>query len=124
MSDLYGVIFVLISLSGCRSSTTFVTTASTTTSSLISSSSSITRFFLGTYCKEYSSIMPDTININYASMISNMDYNIGKIMILLDELKISNNTLIIFTSDNGPENDVGSAGKYIKGKKDQYWRVE
>lgn len=68
------------------------------------------------FCKEYSSIMPDNIHINYASMISNMDYNIGKIMILLDELNISNNTLIIFTSDNGPENDVGSAGKY-KGKK-------
>ncbi len=68
------------------------------------------------YCSEYSSIMSDNIYINYASMITNMDYNIGKIMGFLDELNITNNTLVIFTSDNGPELDVGSPGKY-KGKK-------
>ncbi len=40
-------------------------------------------------------------NPNYAAMIENMDWNIGRI---IDELKANNlyeNTLIIFTSDNG-----------------------
>jgi arylsulfatase A-like enzyme len=37
----------------------------------------------------------------HAAMIDNMDYNIGKVVSLLKELEIYNNTLIIFTSDNG-----------------------
>ena len=35
------------------------------------------------------------------AMIDNMDYNIGKVVSLLKDLGIYNNTLIIFTSDNG-----------------------
>ncbi|GAH51858.1 unnamed protein product, partial [marine sediment metagenome] len=35
-------------------------------------------------------------------MITHMDKGIGQIMALLKELNIENNTLIIFTSDNGP----------------------
>jgi len=38
----------------------------------------------------------------YAAMITHMDKGIGQIMVLLKELNIENNTLIIFTSDNGP----------------------
>lgn len=38
----------------------------------------------------------------YAAMITHMDKGIGQIMALLKELNIENNTLIIFTSDNGP----------------------
>ncbi len=38
----------------------------------------------------------------YAAMITRMDKGIGQIMALLKELNIENNTLIIFTSDNGP----------------------
>jgi len=37
----------------------------------------------------------------YAAMIYSVDENIGRIMTLLDELKIGENTIIIFTSDNG-----------------------
>jgi arylsulfatase len=37
----------------------------------------------------------------YAAMISHMDRNVGQLMKLLDELKIADNTLLIFTSDNG-----------------------
>jgi arylsulfatase A len=43
----------------------------------------------------------------YASMISNMDYNIGRVLDSIEELGVANSTLIIFTSDNGPENDAG-----------------
>jgi arylsulfatase A len=37
----------------------------------------------------------------YAAMISYMDDNIGRIMDLLDELGLSDNTIVMFTSDNG-----------------------
>lgn len=52
----------------------------------------------------------------YASMISNMDMNIGRILKHIDDVGIAENTFIIFTSDNGPENEAGSAGKF-KGQK-------
>jgi len=38
----------------------------------------------------------------YAAMITRMDREIGRIVDLLKELSIDDNTLIIFTSDNGP----------------------
>lgn len=39
---------------------------------------------------------------NYAAMITRMDSDIGRLMELLKTLHIDNNTLVIFTSDNGP----------------------
>jgi len=38
----------------------------------------------------------------YAAMISHMDRDIGKIMALVEELGLDENTLIMFSSDNGP----------------------
>jgi arylsulfatase A len=38
----------------------------------------------------------------YAAMVSHMDRDIGRIMELLKELGIDNNTLVFFASDNGP----------------------
>ncbi len=38
----------------------------------------------------------------YAAMISYLDENIGKLLKTLEELKIDDNTIILFTSDNGP----------------------
>jgi len=38
----------------------------------------------------------------YAAMISHMDAGIGEIIDLLDELNLGENTLVMFTSDNGP----------------------
>ena len=37
----------------------------------------------------------------YAAMIESMDASIGRILKSLDELKIADNTLVVFTSDNG-----------------------
>lgn len=37
----------------------------------------------------------------YAAMVENMDQNVGRILKKLDDLKIAENTLVIFTSDNG-----------------------
>jgi len=38
----------------------------------------------------------------YAGMIENMDYNIGRILTFLKDIDQYDNTIIIFTSDNGP----------------------
>jgi arylsulfatase A-like enzyme len=40
-------------------------------------------------------------NAVYAAMIENMDANIGRLLNKLDSLGLSDNTIIIFTSDNG-----------------------
>jgi arylsulfatase A-like enzyme len=37
----------------------------------------------------------------YAAMIASMDESVGRMAALLDELKLAENTLLIFTSDNG-----------------------
>jgi arylsulfatase len=38
----------------------------------------------------------------YAAMITRMDRSVGRILDLLRELKLDNNTLVMFSSDNGP----------------------
>jgi arylsulfatase A-like enzyme len=49
--------------------------------------------------------MPETqVNPIYAAMIETMDANVGRLMAKLDELGITDNTLILFTSDNGGHN--------------------
>jgi len=40
-------------------------------------------------------------NPTYAGMIASVDESVGRMMALLDELKLSDNTLLIFSSDNG-----------------------
>lgn len=43
-----------------------------------------------------------------AAMISHLDSDVGKIMELLKELGIDENTLVVFTSDNGPAEEGGN----------------
>lgn len=38
----------------------------------------------------------------YAAMVSHMDRDIGKVMALLKKLRLDDNTVVFFTSDNGP----------------------
>lgn len=42
-----------------------------------------------------------------AAMISRMDADVGRILDLLDELNIAENTVVMFSSDNGPHNEGG-----------------
>ncbi|MEM1228281.1 MAG: arylsulfatase [Planctomycetota bacterium] len=42
-----------------------------------------------------------------AAMISRMDGDIGRILELLDELKLAEDTVVMFSSDNGPHNEGG-----------------
>lgn len=46
-------------------------------------------------------------NKGQAAMISRMDGDIGRILDLLDTLNIAEETIVMFTSDNGPHNEGG-----------------
>jgi len=50
----------------------------------------------------------DTPRACYAAMVSRMDASVGSILALLKELSLDDNTLVIFTSDNGPTVAGGS----------------
>jgi arylsulfatase A len=45
----------------------------------------------------------------YAAMVTRMDRSVGRILDKLKELKLDENTLVLFTSDNGPTHNVGGA---------------
>lgn len=64
---------------------------------------------------------------NYAAMITRLDGDIGRIIELITELGLEDNTLIIFTSDNGPYQGISipieffdSNGPFRGGKRDLY----
>lgn len=42
----------------------------------------------------------------FAAMVERMDHGIGRVLATLDELKLTDNTLVVFTSDNGPSAEV------------------
>ncbi len=46
----------------------------------------------------------------YAAMIASVDESVGRIMATLDELKLAENTVLIFTSDNGGVGGYARAG--------------
>ncbi len=46
----------------------------------------------------------------FAAMVEQLDTGIGRVLATLDELKIADNTLVVFTSDNGPSAELNSYG--------------
>ena len=52
---------------------------------------------------------PDVINpiAGFAAMMENLDNEVGSVLALLDELDIDNNTLVMFSSDNGAHKEGG-----------------
>ncbi|MCG9792283.1 arylsulfatase [Flavobacterium algicola] len=58
-------------------------------------------------------------NATYAGMISRLDRDIGDLLKLLKSLNLDDNTIIIFTSDNGPEYDTNffNSNGDLKGRK-------
>ena len=75
---------------------------------------------------------PATQNRNeaeYFANVTNLDLAVGRLMAALDGLGLAENTVVLFTSDNGPEmtnrhpqaqRSYGSAGN-LRGKKLQLW---
>ncbi len=68
--------------------------------------------------REYENIPKGVLHDNaaYAAMVAAMDLAVGEIIQLLEELRIKNNTLVIFTSDNGPMGAM-SVAKPLRGSK-------
>ena len=52
----------------------------------------------------------------YGDFMVQTDWVVGQVLETLKNQGLEDNTLVIFSSDNGPENGVGSAGKY-RGRK-------
>ncbi len=48
----------------------------------------------------------------HATMIRRIDDSMADLRTLLSDLNLTNNTLIVFTSDNGPHNEAGTGGSY------------
>ena len=71
----------------------------------------------GPALEEYRSQGVSGDQLLWRSMIVNLDMNIGRIMDLSGQFGIENNTLVIFTSDNGPAYQ-GSPGPFKGGKTD------
>ena len=67
------------------------------------------------YFSKYNSIGLDSTLSSVYGMVENMDYNIERILQKLDELNITENTIVIFFSDNGPNTDRYNGG--MKGRK-------
>jgi len=53
----------------------------------------------------------------YAGMVTRMDKDVGRIMSLLKDLALDDNTLVIFTSDNGPTFNGGSDSAFFESAK-------
>lgn len=61
--------------------------------------------------QKYRRIFPDRGLFGiYAAMVERLDTGIGQVLATLDELKISENTLVVFTSDNGPSAELNHYG--------------
>jgi len=56
-------------------------------------------------------------NPTYAAMIASVDESVGRVMKTLDELKLADNTVLIFTSDNGGVGGYTREG--LRGKGDE-----
>ncbi len=62
---------------------------------------------------------PDTPHDLYADVIRELDWSVGQIMAKLRKLKLARNTLVIFTSDNGPSWGGSTGG--LRGMKGRTW---
>lgn len=56
----------------------------------------------------------------FAAMVENVDINIGKLLKTLKELKLTDNTLIVFTSDNGGIRAISNQAPLRAGKGSYY----
>ena len=50
---------------------------------------------------------------NYAAMVTRLDADVGKLLKRLKDLDLDENTLVIFSSDNGPHKEGGADPKYF-----------
>lgn len=59
----------------------------------------------------------------YAAVITDGDNQVGKVLAALEKAGVAQNTLIVFSSDNGPESTGGVANKGTPGKLGSYYSI-
>lgn len=57
----------------------------------------------------------------YREMVEELDAGVGKVLRTLDKYGLTKNTLVIFTSDNGPVIEYGGSAGQFKGEKGTVW---
>ncbi|WP_206609804.1 arylsulfatase [Paracnuella aquatica] len=50
----------------------------------------------------------------YAAMVTKLDHYVGEVMAKLKALNLEQNTIVVFTSDNGPHREGGNQPEYFK----------
>lgn len=71
----------------------------------------------GTACDKFAWYYPTPVEnprATFAAMVTAIDDYVGQIVRALEEKGIADNTLIIFTSDNGPHDEGGADPKFFK----------
>lgn len=57
----------------------------------------------------------------YAGLVLNLDDNVGRLLNCLAKLRIDNDTMVIFMSDNGGPLNIGTSNSPLKGGKGSLW---
>lgn len=57
----------------------------------------------------------------YAAAVEYVDWAMGRLLRELDDLGIAQDTLVLFTSDNGSRNDYGGSNGHLRGSKGMTW---
>ncbi len=50
------------------------------------------------------------LNATYAAMVTRLDRNVGRVLAALDDLKLADDTIVVFTSDHGATFESGNLG--------------
>ena len=65
---------------------------------------------------KYRKLKTGGVQINYAAMVEALDENVGRLLDYLDEAGLRDNTLVVFTSDNGGIRNISRQNPWRSGK--------
>jgi len=57
----------------------------------------------------------------FGDSVEEIDWSVGQLLDTLDELDLADNTLVVFTSDNGSRPDLGGSNGPLRGQKGSTW---
>lgn len=64
---------------------------------------------------------PNKQRLNYAGLVKSLDDNCGRILDRLDALGLADNTLVVFSNDNGGQTSTGAINTPLRGAKGQVY---
>lgn len=65
--------------------------------------------------------IPSKQRRNYAGLVVSLDDNVGKILACLDKEGLTEDTLVLFTNDNGGQTQTGANNTPLQGRKGTLW---